>query len=630
MTARQYLLIGAALMMAVFGGANLLAQSWLGGVRADFTESKLYTLSDGTRSTLKALSEPIDVTFVYTASVGQDYPAVRAYAVRVRELLQAYKTAGGGNFRLREIDPAPFSAAEDEALAAGLVAVDTNGSDPLYFGLIARNSVDDERVLPFLAPEQETSFEYDLTRMIARLDRPEPARIGLLSNLPGMTTVTDEAGYVVLREIGKTFTIERIDADFTALPPEIDVLMLAHPPELSDWQLWQIDQFIMRKGRALVLLDPAAKTAQGTGPFNMTDRQIRSDLDKFGEAWGITLGLDAVADTETALSIEADAGEGRTTILRHPLFLSIPPGLMSRENIVTSDLGRTVNLGAAGQLLLSDEAPGQREILMQTGPAPSRIDAALAANDVPADETLALYTATSNGPAILAARLTGPLISAFPDGAPEPTIPDDPIFGELARAAAEEALPHVSTSEIDAEIIILADADMLDDGLHIDLQSGVSFADNGAFILNALDSLSGGSDLMSLRARAPGLRPMVRVEQMRETAQEKFFDQQARLEARLERSQERLAELQSVGAEGGFFDGDVSAELTDAERAELARLREDIISTRGSLRQIERDFRRDIDRLELQLKLFTILGGPLLMLVLGLVVWRRNRRRARS
>lgn len=630
MSAQRYLLLCAALIVLVFAGANLLAQSWLGGARADFTTSKLYTLSEGTKSTVGNLSDPIDVTFVYTASVGQEYPAVRAYAVRVRELLQAYKTAGGSKFRLREIDPAPFSTAEDEALSAGLVAVDTNGGDPLYFGLIARNSVDDQRVLPFLAPEQETSFEYDLTRMIARLDRPEPARIGLISNLPGMTAVTQEAGYVILREIGKTFTIEPISEDFTALPPEIDVLMLAHPPELSKWQLWQIDQFIMRKGRALILLDPAAKTAQGTGPFNMTDRQIRSDLDAFGDAWGITLGQDAVADTETALSIEAEAGEGRTTILRHPLFLSIPPALMSRENMVTSDLGRAVNLGAPGRLILSDEAPGQREILMQTGPAPARIEAALAANDVPANEALALYEPTNSGAAILAARLTGPLISAFPDGTPEPDIPDDPIFGELARAAAEEALPHVSTSEIDAEIIILADADMLDDGLHVDLQSGVAFADNAAFILNALDSLSGGSDLMSLRARAPGLRPMVRVENMREAAQEKFFDQQARLESRLARSEERLAELQSVGAEGGFFDGDIGAELTDAERAELARLREDIVTTRGRLRQIERDFRSDIDRLELQLKLFTILGGPFLMLVLGLLVWQRNRRRAKG
>lgn len=628
MSPRRYLLVASFLLVAIFGAANLLAQSWFSSARADFTENQLFTLSDGTHATLSDLAEPIDLTFVYTRSVGQEFPAVRAYAVRVRELLQGYNSIGGRKVRLREIDPAPFSEAEDEALSAGLVAVDTNDGDPLYFGLIGRNAVDDERVIPFLAPEQETSLEYDITRMLARLDRPEPARIGLLSTLPGMSALTDEAGYTIRREMGKTFTVELIEEQFTEIPPEIDVLMLAHPPELSEWQLWQIDQYILRTGRALILLDPAAKTAQGTGPFNMTNRQIRSDLDRFAPVWGVRLSEDAIADTETALSIEADAGDGRTTVLQHPLFLAIPPSLMSRVNIVTADLARTVNLGAPGRLILNDGAPGVREILMRTGPAPSRIDPDRAAIELSAGDTVGLYQATDTGAAPLAVRVSGALVSAFPDGAPIADIPDDPIYAELARAAAEEAPPHQATSSVDADIIIVADADMLDDGLHLDLQSGVAFADNTTFIMNALDSLSGGSELMSLRARAPGRRPMETVDRMREAAQSRFFNEQARLESRLATSQQRLEELQSVGATGGFFDGDVSAELSEIERQELSRLREDIVDTRSRLRQIERDFRSDIDQLELMLRLFTILGGPVLIGLFGLLLFFRNRRRA--
>lgn len=630
MSARRFLILSSLLLAAIFGATNLLAQSWFADARIDFTENQLFTLSDGTRSTLDELAEPIDLTFVYTRSVGQQFPAVRAYAVRVRELLDAYATIGGRDIRLREIDPAPFSEAEDEALAAGLIAVDTNGGDPLYFGLIGRNAVDDERVIPFLAPEQETSLEYDITRMLARLDRPEPARIGLISTLPGMSALTDEAGYAIRREMGKTFAVELIEENFVELPPEIDVLMLAHPPKFTDWQLWQIDQFILRTGRALILLDPAAKTAQGSGPFSMTNRQIRSDMDRFAAAWGVRLGDSAIADTETALPIEADAGEGRTTILQHPLFLAIPPALMSRDNIITADLARTVNLGAPGRLILNDAAPGRREILMQTGVAPSDIPADRAALDLSAGDTIGLYVATDTGPAPVAARVSGALVSAFPDGAPPADTPDDPIYAELARAAAEESAPHTATSMVDADIILISDADMLDDGLHVSLQSGVPFADNISFILNALDSLSGGSELMSLRARAPGRRPMTTVDEMRETAQARFFSEQARLEARLSSSQQRLEELQSVGATGGFFDGDISAELSDAERDELSRLRDDIVTTRGRLRQIERDFRREIDRLELRLRLITILGGPLLIGLFGVAIFIRNRRRARA
>lgn len=624
MSPRRYLLAASLLLIAIFAAATLLTQKTLSSARLDLTENNLFTLSSGTKSVLKELSDPIDLTFVYTRSVGQDFPAVRAYAVRVQELLDTYIAASGGKLRLRIIDPAPFSEAEDEALAAGLVAVDTNGGDPLYFGLIGRNSVDDERVIPFLAPEQETRLEYDLTRILARLDRTAPARIGLISTIQGMTAVTDEAGYTVLREMNKTFDVETLPEDFLSIPDDIDVLFLAHAPALTDWQAWQIDQFLMRKGRALILVDPAAKTAPGDGPFGMTNRRTRSDLGVFEDSFGITLDGPAIADTETALAIEAPAGEGRTTILQHPLFLSIPPALMSDENVMTSDLRRTVNLGAPGRLIPASDSPLKREILLQSGPAPSAVDATRAAIDMGPDVVIAAYEAGSE-PAILALNLSGPLVSAFPDGRPPADISLDPVLAELARAAEIEAPEHRADSEVDAQIILVADVDLLDDGLFMNLQTGLPFADNASFILNALDSLSGGSELMSLRARSPGLRPMRRVETMRNEAQARFFSEQAHLEARLAESEQRLQELQSIGANDGFFDGDVSAQLNDQEREELNLLRTDIVTTRGSLRQIERDFRREIDTLELNLRLFTILGGPFLLALIGLFLWWRRR-----
>jgi hypothetical protein len=118
---------------------------------------------------------------------------------------------------------------------------------------------------------------------------------------------------------------------------------------------------------------------------------------------------------------------------------------------------------------------------------------------------------------------------------------------------------------------------------------------------------------------------MKRVEAMRDEAQERFFDEQARLESSLAESQARLEELQQVGATDGFFEGDLEANLNDAERAELARLREDIVETRSRLRSIERDFRREIDGLEAWLKFFNIFGGPIIIGALGLFVWWRRR-----
>jgi hypothetical protein len=119
---------------------------------------------------------------------------------------------------------------------------------------------------------------------------------------------------------------------------------------------------------------------------------------------------------------------------------------------------------------------------------------------------------------------------------------------------------------------------------------------------------------------------MTRVDDMREVAQAEFFDEQARLESRLAATQIRLEELQEIGATGGFFNGDLEADLTPAERAELAGLRARIAETRERLREIERDFRHDIERLEGALKAINIWGGPFLVGLIGLFVWSRRRR----
>ncbi len=629
LTGRNYLIGASALAAIIFITANLLFQPLLSPARIDFTEHNLYTLSDGTRTVLNDLSEPVDITFVYTRSVGQEYPAVRAYAARVRELLDVYASASGGKLRVREIDPAPFSTDEDEALAAGITAVDTDGNDPLYFGLIGRNAVDDERVIPFLAPERETSLEYNLTRLIDRLDNPAPARIGVLSGLQGMSGGGDEAGYSVLREISESYEIAPISPDFQSLPEGMKVILMAHPPELTLRQSWLIDQFLMRGGRALILVDPASKASLTASVFDVLEPRQRSDLGIFSKAWGVLLSMEAVADVAGALPVNADGGAGRDVVIEQPLFIGASTQDMNHDSVITADLGRAVNFGSAGALI-TENLPQDVNFtpLIRTGPSPSWIDAAKAARDMSPQDVLAAYEGLG-APLVLAGQLSGPLASAFPAGPPALTEPDDPVIAEIARAEAANALPHIAQSETDVQIVIIADTDLLDDGFYINPQDNNAIADNGVLILNALDSLASQAGLSSLRARAPGLRPMTRVENMRSEAQDKFFGQQARLEEKLSVAQARLEELQAIGSSGGFFSGDLAADLTDEERAELQQLRSEIVEVRGRLRAIERDFRHDIDRLEGSLKAVNIWSGPLMVGLIGLFVWYKRRRNVR-
>ena len=627
MRAKHYLIAASALTIIIFISGNLLVQKVFTGARIDFTENNLYTLSDATRTTLRNVAEPVDLTFVYTRSTGQDYPAIRAYAARVRELLQVYESQSGGKVRITEIDPLPFSPEEDEALAAGITAVETNSTDPLYFGIIGRNSIDDQRIIPFLAPEREVTLEYDLTRMVARLDDPDPPRIGILSSLPGMTAPGGEGGYALLRDLNKSFDVEPISETFQSLPEDLDVLLLAQPPDLSKWQEWLIDQFILRQGRAVILLDPAAKTTHSGGPFDLGGSQGQSSLGDLEAAWGVSVSREAVADAASALPVPVDIGGGRVEELAHPLFIGIPAGDMNQDDLITADLSRAVNFGAPGAIKISDLADGvEVTSLLTTGPSPSYIDADKAVTDMTPQAVLREYQ-TEPAPLVLAARLSGKLKTAFPQGAPAIDLPDDPMLADLAQAEAENAPPHITASKAEAQIVLIADIDFIADDFYIIPDQGLVVADNGALVLNAVDALAGGGELSRLRSRAPSLRPMTRIDRMRENAEAIYFRQQAELENSLQRAQARLEELQAIGATDGFFSGDLEADLTDTEREELLGLREEIVDLRGQLRIIERNYRRDIDHLENTLKTINIWGGPLLVCLAGLFVWYRQKRR---
>ncbi|MEL7454437.1 MAG: GldG family protein, partial [Pseudomonadota bacterium] len=568
MVKRAFLPLVSALSLGIFVLANSLFQPLLAGWRIDFSEGDQFTLSEGTRATLRDLAEPVDLTFVYTRAVGQNYPAVRAYAQRVREILQAYRTSDGRKVRLTEIDPKPFSEQEDEALAAGITAIQTDGTDPLYFGLIGRNTVDDELVIPFLAPERESTLEYDLTRLIARLDAPEPATIGILTDLPGLEGDGEDSGTHVLREIANVYRVEPIGSAFTSIPDSVDVLMVAHATSLTDWQTYLIDQFILEKGRALMLIDPASKANTSDDLFDVDGSGRRSDIEILGEAWGIALSEQAVADAAHALPVTLEEN-GRLIDVGQPLFIGVTNSLMSADDLITASLSRTVNLGAPGALEAFPPDGLTFDVIMRTGEAPSFIDADLATEATDPKEILRAYAA-EDGQLTLAGRLSGALSSAFPNGPPQVDEADTSLDAELVVFGSDDQGPHLAISRKPVEIVIIADTDLLDDGFYIDPRSSTPVGDNATLILNALDNLTGGENLLGLRSRAPNLRRMTRVDRMRSEARDRVFDEQVRLEARLTASQRRLEELQSVGATGGFFSGDLEADLTIDERAELA------------------------------------------------------------
>lgn len=251
---------GLVLIALAFLAFNLFSSLSLTGARLDLTEQKLYTISPGTRQILAELDQPVELNFFYSDSASKNLPALRTYAKRVEEMLKAYQREAGGKLKLKVIDPAPFSEDEDQAAEFGLQAVPLQqGGDSLYFGLAGKNAEGTTQVIPFFALDQEEFLEYELSRLLLSLAKPERPVVGVLSGLQinggfDMASRQPTPPWMVMEEIRQLFQIESLKADVDLIPEHVSVLLLVHPKQLPEQTLYAIDQFVLRGGKLLLSL----------------------------------------------------------------------------------------------------------------------------------------------------------------------------------------------------------------------------------------------------------------------------------------------------------------------------------------------------------------------------------------
>jgi ABC-2 type transport system permease protein len=646
MSARRFALLAALAMFVMFVAANLTANSWFRGARLDLTENQLYSLSRGTQQTLNQLSEPVELTLYYSRDASASLPQLQAYAARVREMLQTFQARSNGRVRFVEIDIELYSEDEDAAVEAGIEPLrPSQDADPIYFGLTGANAIDDRRTIPFFDPQREAFLEYEITRLIYELENPDPTQVALITALPfdpasaAASPAMGGVNGVFAAEMGRLMQVTKLGPDFADIPAETDVLAIIHPGALNEQQLYAIDQFILRKGRAFIALDPAALSAQSSGgfdPFNpMGAAPTSSTLEPLLGRWGVAMTPGVVLDLEHALPVQAQNPQtGQVENLPQPLFFFVPAerDFLDREDLMTAWLRRGINFGLAGALSWSEREGVQVQPLARTGGNTMRMPASAALMRPSPYEVMAMWPQSGGRRETIALHLSGNLETAFPSGRPA-AAPLAPIEGEDAAPALptpepeEEPAAPLARSETPAEIVIVADVDFLADDFYVDPSSGGSAADNASFALNAIDILGGSDALVSLRSRAPSLRRMELVDEMESAADRRIQRQQEELQQELQEAEGRLAELQERGRGSGFFSGNLGAELTPEENTEIERFRASVVETRGRLRDTERDLRGDIDRLQAAVVFVNVWLAPLLVAAAGLFLfWRRQRR----
>ena len=417
-----------------------------------------------------------------------------------------------------------------------------------------------------------------------------------------------QGGWIFLSELRKTFSVEVLDSATTSIDSALGVLMIVHPKKLSDETLYAIDQYVMKGGKVVVLVDPNSRAdlqnSQSAMMGQMPD--TASNFHKLFQAWGVEYDSSKlIGDFQYATQINA----GASGILRYPLWMSLDKSALSSDHPITSQLESLlfIESGALKQkegskqewtsLITTSQQSGLVESILTRFAAPDSI-----VRDLKVDDTSRT----------LAALVKGEFVSAF-DSAPKPA-------DEKAQPNPAE---HLSKSPSTA-ILVVADSDFLSDAYSVQRFSflGQSVAqpinDNLNLILNAAEFLSGNEALMSIRSRGQFSRPFTTLLALEKNAQMKFQEEERLLQEKLKSVQEKLQTLSQQQ------NSDQKLLITPEQEKEIQNFREEERKARKNLREVRKVLRQDVEQLGQLLLAFNLLFAPLLVGIAGVLVYRRR------
>lgn len=583
-------LVLLGLLIGIFLSAMVLNNRYLKDISVDLTENQIYSLSQGSQRIASELTQDINLYLFFSQDNSKGMTALRDYKIRVEALLREYVRLADGKITLEVIDTEAFSEEEDQAASFGLTPASAGvGGSTVYFGLAGTNALDDTMIISFFDPSKETFLEYDISSLLHKLSSPEPIKLTIVSDLEiagGQNPLTGEvsAPYALYQQFQEIFDVSLLSSSDEALPDETQVLMLWHPQNINEALLRQIDQFIMQGGKALVLMDAHYESDPMA---QMGSVGSNSSVLPLLATYGVSFNsAEVVLDALTGLEVR-DAEGG---IVRHMGFLGLGKEQINNDDIASADLD-SINGASFASLSLASNSQLTQTALLSSSATADLIETQkyMATRD---PEILAADFFSVDKPFTLAARYSGPASSHFSE-------------------SSENSALVQNTDNLN--IVVIGDADIAANRFWVQQSSFFGqtvfdqFANNGDFILNILENLSGNENLIGIRGRGTFTRPFTKVQAIQVVAEEKFREQEKRLKAQLDETEALLVQLQSQ------LDSESATQEQEAAIAAFTKQRGEI---RKSLREVQFQLQRDIDELGNILKLVNIVLMPLLIVLI--------------
>jgi ABC-type uncharacterized transport system involved in gliding motility auxiliary subunit len=544
----------------------MLANNVFKGFRFDLTENKLYTLGDGTLNIINKLDDQIILNYYFSDSLTQEDTYLRAYAKRIKELLEEYQLRSKGKIKLNIIDPLPFSDEEDDAMKYGLQGVPSKTKEEnIFFGLVAANRYDSYKIIKFFDPGKEAIIEYEITKVLYSILEMKKPKIGVMTSLPlfggyNFTKNEPTPEWAIIQKLKPLFDIELIDKKTKSFE-EFEILFLVHPKKLSDENKKKVIDFYDNKGRILVLYDVYSEADPEFQDPSLPPAGggiQSSDFQELLDRIGVSIDSSKVLlDRKYAIPVTSANSERP---IKHAAILSFPKSSFNKNLNITNKLN-SLTSAFSGSII---------------------------------------NTNMSN-------KFT-PLISSSSDSSVTEKnvfryMPDPSILLDKYKVTAETEVFAGLIENQNEKAIVIADADITANYLWVRVQDFygeqvlVPWASNGDLIINSLDYLSGGNTLASITSRESFSRPFTVVEDLKLTAEKIFNTEEARL-------QNKLALLQSK-----------NNELTDKNSVDYSAFQQELLKVRKELRDVRRNLNKEIDGLGSILKFVNIFLMPILLTI---------------
>lgn len=649
---------GVGLMvLAVLLVLGVLVLKQLPPWRLDFSEDKLFTLSEGTRSILKNLQQDVQLDLYFSEQATLELPQLRDYATRVRELLHEYELVSGGKVKLNVIDPEPFSEAEDSATEAGLQGVSSHaGSDSIFFGLVGSANVGDaassdedtvttQEVISFFNPDRESFLEYDLSQLVYRVANTNPTVVGVITSAPvfdGMDFSSQRRteSWLIISQLQQLAEVRELDQDSDVIDADVNILLIIHPQDLPDKTLYAVDQFILGGGKAVIAVDPHAELiAASQGMMGMM-APSSSNLEKLFSAWGVQYDdTQVVADAEWALRLPSG---DRGIQLPHLGIIGVGESSLNHDDIATAEL-ETVNFATSGFFRLSDSATVEMMPLISSSDKAMPMASSKFIQLQNHGELLRDFVPTGEIYPLVA-RVRGEVPSAFPEGPPSVadktnvSAEENSDVTENATnatnatdtgAATKNIIPsHLNKSDGNINVVLFADTDVLTDRLWVQVSNffgqrvAAPWANNGDLFSNVVESLAGSSELINVRSRGTFARPFTVIQDLELAAAERFQTQEQVLVDKLDELEQRIQQLSQDQ------NGAAVIQLNPEQAEEIRKFEQEKLGIRKELRQVQHQLNQDIEALQTRLMFYNILLIPgLIVLAAVAMAWFNARRR---